>query len=197
MKRKSLMILTTALVLVIALTGATMAWFSASSDPITNKFGTGTVKVELKDMLGEVVFPEDGMTNVTPGDTYDKEVWAINTGTLDSYIRIQLVPEWSKADLSTEFIALGLNTTDWVAGEGNWYYYKFIASKDEVTSKLLDGVTFSGAGITNAYQDATFKIIVKAEAVQASNYAFVDEWNFAAGTLVPAIGVEAWVASAN
>lgn len=196
MKRKSLMILTTALVLTIALAGATMAWFSASTDPITNKFGTGTVKVELKDMLGDVVFPEDGMANVNPGDTFDKEVWAINTGSLDSYIRIQLLPEWTIAGLSTEVVTLGLNGTDWVAGAGNWYYYKNIVSKDEVTSKLLDGVTFSGAGITNEFQEATFRIIVKAEAVQASNYAFVDTWGLP-GLTVPAAGVEAWVAPAK
>ncbi|HEY8804828.1 MAG TPA: hypothetical protein VIM42_06935 [Clostridium sp.] len=41
---------------------------------------------------------------------------------------------------------------DWIAGPtgenpatgGKWYYYKYMLGKDEVTTKLLDGVVFRG-----------------------------------------------------
>ena len=91
---------------------------------------------------------------------------------------------------------LVIDEEHWTAGAENWYYYRHIVSEGVPTTKLLDGVTFSGAKITNEYQDATFRIVVTAEAVQASNYAFVDEWDLP-GMTVPAAHVDAWVAPAK
>lgn len=209
--RKGLMLLAMAFFLIAAVTGATMAWLSDEAPPVMNTFEVGTVNIELYDKLGAVDFPEAGISNINPSDTYDKEVWVKSLGSKKTYVRVLIASKW----VSGKGTALPLKNrladtvkmnigTDWIVGPtgenpvtgGRWYYYKYMLDKDEVTTKLLHGVVFSGPAIGNDYQGATFTIDVYAEAVQASYEAFLYEWGIegAVGTShkVPVAGVEEW-----
>lgn len=192
MRKRSILFISLALLLVFTIGGATMAWFTDKATPITNKFKAGTVKITLND-----VFDETKATNVNPGDWYEKKVSVTSNGTKQTYVRVKLTPECIAADgrtiLPINNMIMTLNTTDWVYDNDGWYYYKKILNKDAVTSLLLSGVTFNESLTDNTYQGATFTIKVEAEAVQASHYAFRAEWNKGSAALVPATGVEAWI----
>lgn len=210
MRKRSIMLLAMLLFLVSAVTGLTMAWFSDKAPPVMNTFEVDTVNIQLYDKLGAVDFPEAGI-NVNPGDTFDKEVFVKSLGSEKTYVRVLMAPKW----VSSKGTALPLKSrlvdtvtmnlgADWIAGPtgeipatgGQWYYYKYMLDKDEVTTKLLDGVVFSGPAIGNDYQGASYTIDVYAEAVQASYDAFLYEWGIegAVGTVhkVPVAGVEEW-----
>lgn len=180
--------------------GGTMAWFTDSAE-VTNKFTAGTVEIELHDKTlnnsEEVNFPANGFENVNPGDLYDKLVSVENIGSKRVYVRVKLTPTWTFTNDSTSndlapAQLVGLNTTDWIEDEDGWYYYVEILDKDEVTTRLIEGVHFIGEEMNNDYQGAKFELKVEAEAVQASHYAFRDEWN-KPGLDVPALGVEKWI----
>lgn len=186
-KKRSIIFISLALLFVLALGGATMAWFHAETDPITNTFKAGTVEITLND-----VFDNEAAKNVNPGDWYKKEVSVTSTGTKKTYVRVMLTPTWDNSSLTVDNVIMHLNKNDWVYGNDGWYYYKHILEKDATTPLLLSGVTFDGEKTDNKYQDAVFTIEVKAEAVQASHYAFRAIWNKPNTAMVPAAGVDEW-----
>ena len=71
-------------------------------------------------------------------------------------------------DASERLLTLDLNDTDWIAGEGGYYYYHGSVDPETATSKLFNHVTFS-KDMGNEYQNATVHIYVTAEAVQTAN----------------------------
>lgn len=183
----TLLVLSLAALLIV---GGTMAWFTASADPVVNKFTAGTVKIVLHDEDGKGEEFE-AIENVNPGDCFDKVVYVENTGSKKAYVRVQLVPNWEGMEgvTLTEDQDLYDNVeyeigSDWVKGEGNWYYYKDILAgvdADEdgepiITTNLIEKVCFDGKLTGNAYQGKVFKLEVNAEAVQASNGAAADVW---------------------
>lgn len=191
MKKRTKLIIGLSLVLAMIIGGATMAWFTSNPAQVTNTFKAGTVTVTLNDYTGtSVTTPFAAITNVNPGDWYDKKVSVTSNGSKQAYVRVKLTPAWSDAELSTDNVILNLGT-DWVLSEG-YYYYKHILNEGETTTLLLNGVTFDGVKTTNSYQSASFTIDVQAEAVQASHYAFRDVWGLGSNAAVPAAGIDAW-----
>lgn len=72
-------------VIVLAVTlvgGATLAWFTAETDPIENVFTAGTIEIEAG---GKMQFP-----NWNPGDGDEVEFCVKNTGTKNSRVRLNL-----------------------------------------------------------------------------------------------------------
>lgn len=188
MKKRAKLILGLSLVLVLVIGGATMAWFTSNPEQVTNTFTAGSVAVTLNDYKGDsIATPFTPIANVNPGDWYDKNVSVTSNGSKAAYVRVKLTSAWS-GGLSTGNIILDLGN-DWVLSDG-YYYYKKILNKDDTTTLLLSGVAFDGKLTTINYQNASFTIDVKAEAVQASHYAFRDVWGLIRD--VPAEGVEAW-----
>lgn len=204
MKSKLRLISLTAIFAAVALSGAVLAWFSYTADPVINIFRAGTVDITLYDKLGETDFPNNGIANVNPGDYYDKEVYVTSNGTKQTYVRVKLTPLWTPPrgyegdELDPCVVNLNIDTANWAAGEDGWYYYKAILTEaNPDTTKLLDGITFSGPLMDNKYQGATFSIDIQAQAVQASHYAFLTEWgiNGVDGIegKIPAVGVQEWI----
>lgn len=204
MKNKLRLILITSIFAAVALSGAALAWFSYTADPVMNIFRAGTVDITLYDKLGETDFPSNGIANVNPGDFYDKEVYVTSNGSKETYVRVKLTPTWTPMPgyegraLSTDVVQLNIDTANWVLGEDGWYYYKSILTPTySDTTKLLDGLTFSGPLMDNKYQNATFSIDIQAQAVQASHYAFLTEWGIdgvdGIDGKIPAMGVQEWI----
>ena len=138
-----------------------------------NVITMGSVKLVLHD--------EDGtgqpFTTVSamPGSVVDKVVYVENVGSGAFYTRVKITPEMVGADgeiipldASERLLTLDLNDTDWIAGEGGYYYYRGSVDPKTATSKLFNHVTFS-KDMGNKYQNATVHIYVTAEAVQTAN----------------------------
>lgn len=74
----------------------------------------------------------------------------------------------------------GKEEDNWILrqeNDGNWYYYyKKILYEGQTTDFLIKEVCFDGKTIGDEFQGAHFTLIVKAEAVQATNNAYKDVW---------------------
>lgn len=78
----------TVIVLAVALAGgATLAWFTAATDPIANVFTAGTLEIEAG---GKSQIP-----NWNPGDQSEAEFCVTNVGSKNALVRIGLDGEWS------------------------------------------------------------------------------------------------------
>lgn len=175
------------------LAAGTWAWFTHMADPVVNEFTAGTVDIDIN---------EHGFVNIenwNPGATTDKKVSVKILGSKCIYVRVSITPVWGYLDgetfvaepgLPVDNVILNWNKDDWVYADG-WYYYKEILcpGDDNETSLLLRSVTLGGS-TGNEYQGKVLRIVVNAEAVQASHDAYKDAWGLSA---LPA-GVEIWVA---
>lgn len=170
--KKKWTIATVLLLAVALLAVGTWAYFSAVGTA-DNVITMGSVKLALHD--------EDGagqpFTTVSamPGSVVNKVVYVENVGSGAFYTRVKITPEMVGADgeiipldASERLLTLDLNDTDWIAGEGGYYYYRGSVDPKTATSKLFNHVTFS-KDMGNEYQNATVHIYVTAEAVQTAN----------------------------
>ena len=78
------MVISSLLLAVLMIAGGTMAWFTANSGPVVNKFKAGTLTIDLKEC-----FDAKKAKNVNPGDCFKKGIYVKNTGTKKAYIRIK------------------------------------------------------------------------------------------------------------
>jgi hypothetical protein len=207
MKKKVKVLSILVIAVSLATAGAAMAWFSDTAAPVTNVFNAGTIEIILNDSLDGQEFPSDGISNINPGDFYDKEVSVTSTGSKETYVRVKVTPLWIPREgyegelLSNDAVLMNIDTVNWVLGTDGWYYYKYILTAEAPdTTKLLDGITFSGPLMNNDYQGATFSLSVQAEASQASHYAFISTWGISGipgsvstEAVVPQTGVQEWV----
>lgn len=169
MKAKTLAISTIVLIVVL-IAGATMAWFFHSPAAIANEFTMGTVKVIVVEE-----FPDGGYSEVITGETYTKNVQVKSLGTKNTYVRIRLVPEWSDPNLPVSNVQLNMvNNSDWVLHTDGYYYFEYYLKTNQLTSKLLESVTFAELG--PEYGDAVFTLKVVAEGVQITHEAWKDVW---------------------
>ncbi len=88
----SLLVLSLAALLII---GGTMAWFTATAEPVTNQFTAGTVEIEIIDVYNEV-------DNWNPGDCTSKEVGLKYTGSKKAYVRVKFDVAWAKEGSESE-----------------------------------------------------------------------------------------------
>lgn len=156
----------TILIAILIVAGSSMAWFS-STDAADNGFQIGTVKVEVV---------EEGFTDVSgaTATTYEKNVKVRSLGTKGTYVRVRLVPEWSNPSLPVSNVQLKLaNNSHWVYSDG-YYYFKYYLQQNEITSLVLDSVTFTELG--EEYEGETFKLHVIAEGVQITHNAWQNVW---------------------
>lgn len=104
----------------------------------------------------------------------------------DAYIRVALVPIWSKTDgsnsalpVSNVVLTLAPNATDdWIQGKDGYYYYKYPVAPGSNTSRLLESVSWN---LTNTSLDAEYlssllEVQVLADAIQSQSNAIENYW---------------------
>lgn len=178
MKNKKIMLGSAIMLAVLLVAGGTMAWFTAQSDPVTNNFKAGTLKIKIND-----TFNPEAAENVNPGDKYSKVVNITNTGTKRAYIRVKLTPAFMTVDANNQPVVSNLDTSvvtypilpNWILHNG-YYYYKNIVGAGVTTTDIINEVKFAGAAMNNNYQGAKFTLKVEADAIQATNGAINDAW---------------------
>ena len=138
-KLSTVLVIAAALALVTAI-GGTMAWLTTHSEGLTNTFTPAKIEGEVKE------------TFENPFDT-KSNVYIQNTSDVPVYVRVALVPTWTKAETVenvTKYVPVaepvtgtdvsidGVNwdkfkptDSDWVQGNDGYYYYtKPLAAKD-------------------------------------------------------------------
>lgn len=138
-KLSTVLVIAAALALVTAI-GGTMAWLTTHSEGLTNTFTPATISGEVKETFNN------------PFNTKNN-VYIQNTSDVPVYVRVALVPTWTKAETVenvTKYVPVaepvtgtdvsidGVNwdkfkptDSDWVQGNDGYYYYtKPLAAKD-------------------------------------------------------------------
>lgn len=196
MSKKKLSLIIAAGVLLIAVVGGSLAWFT-SQDTKTNHFTTGSISHEIVEDFDTTGPSQD----LLPGDEVNKDVWINNTGKSDALLRVKITPQWmngeeADTDLGNEGIELvfaekvqtALNESGiaegatWVLGNDGYFYYTSILSvnSEEVekqTAQLLDAVRLSGK-ITDQskFANKEMNVIIESETVQVNKDAYEEEW---------------------
>ncbi len=86
-----------------------------------------------------------------------------NTGNLNSYVRVAVIPVWKNPDGSfTPLDSSGtyhilLNTDDWAEGSDGFYYYRYSLQPNELTSELIKSCTIK-ENLPGAYQGKIFDL---------------------------------------
>ena len=177
MKRSSLTAMI-AFLLVIFLAAGAWAWFTYREAPSTSRFTAGTVKIEINEHGFE------GILDWSPGSDAVKKVSVRTRGNKCAYVRVSLTPLWGRLEegdfiaepsLPLDNVTLHWDREHWVCEQG-WYYYRSIlCPEDEETELLLESVSLA-PDPRGDYAGKILRIVVAAEAVQASHQAYRDTW---------------------
>ena len=186
MNRRVIVSLLIILMSLTAIGGSTLAWFTASTDPIENVFTAGTVAIKADE---EVITDEVNIENWNPGDCVEKQFTITNTGTKGIKLRGKLTYAWYQKDSSGNWVPwqptvnpVTVTVVDansgWTQGEdGNWYYDERIpgtyegADEEARTVTLTLKVCLDGAKAGNEFQGKQFRLSVQFQAIQASHSA--------------------------
>lgn len=149
----------------------TLAYFTADNTA-HNVITSGNIDIELQEWANAdktVPFPEDGVTGVMPGAQVTKIAEVKNTGDNAAYIRVQVSKSVYLNDQELDAAPVGIefDTTKWEYRDG-FYYYKEALESGAVSEPLFTAVTFAN-DMSNAYQNSTANVVVKAYAVQVAN----------------------------
>lgn len=112
------------------LAAAGMIAYLADGDRHRNPFSIGYNKIT----------PEEEFEDPEPGKKTVKKPCAVNTGTVDCYVRAKVYLTDSRAE---EYISWyynendGMNTQDWIEGADGWLYYKAPLAVQEESSPLF------------------------------------------------------------
>lgn len=156
LKRRRLTPLAAAALLMVLFmsVGGTLAWLTAHTSAITNTFTVATPGVEIK----------EGFDKQTKSNVQVK-----NTGEVEAYIRVALVPTWEDengnavaepASLDDLSITWG-NSGKWLKGTDGYWYYKEPVAPGDRTAVLLENATVT---TENGYH---MNLQVMADSIQA------------------------------
>ena len=162
--------------------GATMAWFTDSAAVNDVTFSAGTLAIEADQ---SIPVETTSFEIVNPGDAYCVGWEVENVGTKRAELRFDGVTSWGNFELDSladpAHIAICPNyQDDWkIAGndEGGFavYYTKGPVMPGK-KAKLVLVVAFDGPEMVNNFQEKTFALSGKFEAVQASHGAAEELW---------------------
>lgn len=187
-KKKIVSLCLAAVLVVMAIAGATMAYFT-DTDKADNKFTVGNVKIDLTEPKWESSGKVDA-PDVYPGEPLAKDPTVKNVGKNPCFVRIKVenLDQFDdKGDIiyRTDYVdnKLGEN---WVLHTDGYFYYAKVLAVDETTDALFDQIVMP----TGLIGDETAKpITVTAQAVQAQG---AKQPNFAAVQGMTVAEIAAW-----
>ena len=169
MIKKILSICLVAVIAVMAIAGASLAYFTAE-DSAENVFTVGNVAIDLTEPKWDATGKEEA-EDVYPGEPLAKDPTVTNTGKNPCFVRVsvsnldQFAEKFDGAMITyrTDYVenALGEN---WVLHTDGYFYYTKVLASDEKTDALFDQIVIPFA-LTNNVE--TKSIDVTAYAVQA------------------------------
>ena len=176
--RKKALILTLclALVLVLNVSGRTLAYYTATGTA-TNVITTGAIRFKIHEHNGDgVPFPTHSI-RVRAGDKVSKRVAVETICSQPFYLRIRLTNGVENADLPVEDIfTFYPNTTDWTHHEDGCYYYNTVLQPGQITNPLIREVEINRERVGKQYEGKTLTLAVTVEAVQSKNNPAEQPW---------------------
>lgn len=181
MKRK--LVLTSAVVLILALLAAgTFAYFTKNARA-TNVITTGTISIQLNDKIqgGQKTGSGWTLSGVMPGQAVEKAVSVTNTGTSPAWLRVKLdigvtvgaekMPlTFGNGEQVLTFTPQMKEGKGWFLAEDGYYYYSEPVAADDETERLFQsGTLMLNPQLPNDYQGCTVTVAVQAQAVQVKN----------------------------
>lgn len=173
-------LLALSLVLVLGLSvGGTLAYLVTSTGPVTNTFTPGEVKTHIEEEF-------DGAIK--------EDVYVTNTGTVDAYIRAQIVINWVDGEgnivadpgVGADYELL-MGSSKWKKGaDGFWYYTEKVEAGGE-TENLINRCEV----ITEADAGVGLQVTILSQAIQAEPDDAIEEaWGvtISEGAVTPASG---------
>ncbi len=155
---KRVVLLCLAAVLVVAAAiGGTLAWLTSTPNSITNTFVPG----EVPNLVTEDPF--DGTTK--------SNVRVQNTGNVDAYIRVALVPIWRNvsdnngagiAATLSQLTFTGFPGTKWTEGTDGYYYYE-----DRVTPGASTEALIGTAKVNVTHEGKYLELQILSQSIQA------------------------------
>ncbi len=178
LKRRRLTPLAAAALLMVLFmsVGGTLAWLTAHTSAITNTFTVATPGVKI----------EEGFDKQTKSNVQVK-----NTGEVEAYIRVALVPTWDRTKTAmrwpnrpvwTIYPSLGAIPGKWLKGTDGYWYYKEPVAPGYSTEVLLEKATVT---TENGYH---MNLQVMADSIQADpTRAVTAMWGTAKGGAVTGV----------
>ena len=174
--KRSLVLVASVLVLLLAVAGGTLAWLAAQTDGVINTFDPAHVSCAVTEDF-------DG--------TIKRSVNVTNTGDIDAYIRVKLVTyrvnEQGQHIGGTAAIPPFTPGANWVEHDGYYYYTRPVAPGQTPETNLIDTITLS-----SPYTDADGGkqvIEIIAEAIQSvPEEAVKDAWGVVPSALASQSG---------
>lgn len=174
MKRK--LVLTSAVVLILALLAAgTFAYFTKDARA-TNVITTGTIDITLNDEIqgGKETGTGWKLEGVMPGQAVEKKVSITNNGSAEAWLRVKLAvrvtvdgEEMPLTFGDGQSVLLFATGDGWLAQDG-YYYYRNATKSGDTTKQLFSSLQLNPL-LPNAYQGCTVTVDVLAQAVQVKN----------------------------
>lgn len=158
MKKLSIRILLSILLVAVVAIGGTFAYLYATDSPVVNTFALADVHTEIDEP--------------TSGAAADKDPKVENTGKSPVYVRARVVVSGGDAAMLEEngWITITYNDGDWINGGDGFYYYKDIldpkaedAAENPETAPLFTDITLS----KEVSKEAQFSVDVYQESVLA------------------------------
>lgn len=180
MRKKKLIAIAAAAVMLAALTvSGSLAYFTAKGTA-KNVITSGSIRIQLVEHTVDgsgivVTFPEEGLSELYPGASASKIVQVENTGSGEAWIRVKVEPSIQDAEgrplpmvLEEGEPAVSYEALEgWTYRDGCYYYDKPVAG-GALTDELLNEILFSPL-MGNEYQGCTVNILISAQAVQTAH----------------------------
>ena len=175
-RKKGILLLTAAVLILVCGVGGTLAYLITQTAPVTNTFTPARVTSQVNEPDWE------------DGDTVKSNVSITNTGNVSAYIRAAIVITWKDAQGNTmptvpvrdQDYTLSINTEDWTLNyDDGYYYYNDIVAAGGSTEKLINSCV---SNVT--YTDGRRLCVeVIGSAIQAEpTTAVKDAWGFVPGS---------------
>lgn len=176
-KRKKLLALVVAIILIAVFSGSTLAYYSVTGRA-TNVVTSGSIRLQVIEKEAEGnPFPREGV-KVIPGDKVTKHVTIRNVCEHPFWLRVQLVKGSSQEVLSANDVLQiqDLNRSDWTEHTDGYWYYNKILNPQETTSALFSQVLIDGDLVDQHDIGTALTITVRAEAVQSEHNPAGNPW---------------------
>lgn len=151
--------ITIAAALALSLAGGTVALTTAhlyEEASLTDKTNKGIVTNRIDENF-------DGVKKT--------DVCVENTGNIDAYVRVAIVPIWRDSDGNATMLPtketynMTLNMTDWFLGAEGYYYCQTAVAPGEKTPVLIESCTLSE--LTEVYADMSLDLQILAQSIQS------------------------------
>lgn len=160
-------------VFLLSLTLCTYAYFTSNTASSGNVIATGSASVTLHNLTASLPDAEDESIPIMPGQSFEKSVYAENTGVYPVYVRARITSVVTlderyaehQGEVDLSLLSYDIDLANWTEQDG-YYYYNTELGFLQSTTNLLRSVSFS-EDMGNIYKDSTVKVTILLETVQA------------------------------